>query len=174
LARFEVGSLANFCCRGRFLLGAGVAICTIKHLAANERNQLLVELLSSEAVTTSAIEGEVLNRASVQSAILRQLGLTSACCLGQPILVSLATTILTHQRSYYEALERANRRNDVTQWLIWFAALASLSLQLPMYSSLLDDGIVFDQSVSGQARVLGNRIRRKSESFWPVEGLPYT
>jgi Fic family protein len=33
--------------------------------------------LSGEAVTTSAIEGEILNRASVQSSILRQLGLGS-------------------------------------------------------------------------------------------------
>ena len=33
--------------------------------------------MSGEAVTTSAIEGEILNRASVQSSILRQLGLAS-------------------------------------------------------------------------------------------------
>jgi Fic family protein len=33
--------------------------------------------MSEEAVTTSAIEGEVLDRASVQSSILRQLGLAS-------------------------------------------------------------------------------------------------
>ena len=33
--------------------------------------------MSGEAVTTSAIEGEVLNRASVQSSILHQLGLAS-------------------------------------------------------------------------------------------------
>src|ERR1700726_4645306 len=43
---------------------------------------------------------------------------------GQPVLVSLATKILSHQKSYYEALERANRRNDITQWLVWFAATA--------------------------------------------------
>jgi Fic family protein len=47
---------------------------------------------------------------------------------GQPVLVSLSTTILAHQKSYYEALERANRRNDITQWLqwlVWFAEIAS-------------------------------------------------
>ncbi len=62
----------------KFLLGAGVAIGTVKHLGEDEHSQLLVELMSGEAVTTSAIEGEVLNRASVQSSILRQLGLASA------------------------------------------------------------------------------------------------
>jgi Fic family protein len=247
----------------QFLLGAGVAIGTVKHLSEDEHNQLLVEVMSGEAVTTSAIEGEVLNRASVQSSILRQLGLAShdkrrvlpaeqgiaeimvdlyrsfsqplsdemlfgwhrmvtsgrkdlvdvgryrtsrkpmqvvsgligaptvhfepppskqvpaemkrfvawfnrtapgskeplpaitragtahlffesihpfedgngrigraiaekamTQSFGQPVLVSLATTILAHQKSYYEALERANRRNDITQWLAWFAEIA--------------------------------------------------
>jgi Fic family protein len=60
----------------QFLLGTGVAIGTVKHLEETERKQLAVELMSAEAVTTSAIEGEILNRASVQSSILRQFGLT--------------------------------------------------------------------------------------------------
>jgi Fic family protein len=247
----------------QFLLGAGVAIGTVKHLGQDEHNQLLVEVMSGEAVTTSAIEGEVLNWASVQSSIQRQLGLASpdkrrvmpaeqgiaemmvdlyrsfsqplsnemlfgwhrmvtsgrkdlvdigrfrtsrepmqvvsgpigaptvhfeappskqvpaemkrfvswfnrtapgskeplpaitragtahlffesihpfedgngrigraiaekamTQSFGQPVLVSLATTILAHQKNYYEALERANRRNDITRWLIWFAEIA--------------------------------------------------
>jgi Fic family protein len=247
----------------QFLLAAGVAIGTVKHLGEDEQSQLLVEVMSLEAVTTSAIEGEVLNRASVQSSILRQLGLASpdkrrvlpaeqgiaemmvdlyrsfsqplsnkmlfgwhrmvtsgrkdladigryrtsrepmqvvsgpigaasvhfeappskqipaemkrfvswfnrtapggkeplpavtragtahlffesihpfedgngrigraiaekamTQSIGQPVLVSLATTILAHQKAYYEALERANRRNDITQWLVWFAEIA--------------------------------------------------
>jgi Fic family protein len=43
---------------------------------------------------------------------------------GQPLLVALATTILAHQKSYYEALEKANRQTDVTEWLTWFADIA--------------------------------------------------
>jgi len=247
----------------QFLLATGVAIGTVKHLGEDEQNQLLVEVMSGEAVTTSAIEGEVLNRASVQSSILNQLGLASSdkrrvmpaeqgiaemmvdlyrsCSrplsgemlfgwhrmvtsgrrdlagigkyrttrepmqvvsgpidartvhfeappskqvpaemkrfvswfnrtapgnkeplpaitragtahlffesihpfedgngrigrviaekamtqsFAQPVLVSLATAILAQQKNYYEALERANRRNDITQWLVWFAAIA--------------------------------------------------
>jgi Fic family protein len=247
----------------QFLLGAGVAIGTVKHLGEDEHNQLLVEVMSGEAVTTSAIEGEVLDRASVQSSILRQLGLASpdkrrvmpaeqgiaemmvdlyrsfsqplsnemlfgwhrmmtsgrkdlvdigryrtsrepmqvvsgpigaptvhleappskqvpaemkrfvswfnrtapgsreplpaitragtahlffesihpfedgngrigraiaekamAQSFGQPVLVALATTILAHQMSYYQALERANRQNDITEWLNWFGGIA--------------------------------------------------
>jgi Fic family protein len=247
----------------QFLLDAGVAIGTVKHLGDEEQTQLLVELMSAEAVTTSAIEGEVLNRASVQSSILRQLGLAPADkqrvkpaeqgiaevmvdlyrsfskplsaemlygwhrmvtaerkdltnvgkyrtsreamqvisgrigapkihfeappskqvsaemkrfvwwfngtaprgkeplpaitragtahlyfesihpfedgngrigraiaekaltqSFGQPALVSLATTILAHQKSYYRALENANRQNEITEWLVWFAEIA--------------------------------------------------
>ncbi len=61
----------------KFLLGAGVVLGTVKHLDESEHDQLLVELMSREALTTSAIEGEVLNRASVQSSLLRQFGLPS-------------------------------------------------------------------------------------------------
>ena len=246
----------------QFLLGAGVVIGAVKHLSEDEHNQLFVEVMSGEALTTSEIEGEILNRASVQSSIQRQLGLAAdkrratpaeqgiaemmvdlfrssakpisnemlyrwhrlvvagredlidigkyrtgkepmqvisgrigaqkvhfeappskqvpsemkrfvawfnrtalqgaetlpaitragiahlhfesihpfedgngrigraiaekamAQSFGQPLLVALATTILAHQKSYYEALERANKRVDVNEWLAWFADIA--------------------------------------------------
>lgn len=246
----------------RFLLVAGVAIGTARHLGEDDRRQVLVELMSGEAVTTSALEGEVLSRASVQFSIQRQLGLATesrrvtpaeqgvaemmvdlfrshaeplteellsrwhrmltsgrrdlahvgeyrtsdepvqivsgvvgaanvhfeappsrqvpaemrqflawfertgpegtetlpaitragtahsyfesihpfedgngrigraiaekALTQGfaQPVLTALAATILKHQKSYYEALERANRENKITSWLVWFAGIA--------------------------------------------------
>lgn len=60
-----------------FLLGSGVFLGAIKHLADDDRNQLTVEAMSTEALTTSEIEGEILDRASVQSSIQRQLGLAA-------------------------------------------------------------------------------------------------
>jgi len=59
----------------RFLVEAGECIGAIKHLTSDDRNQLTVEAMSTEAVTTSEIEGEILDRASVQSSIRNQLGL---------------------------------------------------------------------------------------------------
>jgi Fic family protein len=59
----------------QFLRGTGVLIGSAKHLREDDRNQLIVEGMSGEAVTTSEIEGEILSRASVQSSIQRQLGL---------------------------------------------------------------------------------------------------
>ena len=59
----------------QFLLGGGVFLGTVGHLNAADKEQLTVEALSVEAITTSEIEGEFLDRASVQSSIRRQLGL---------------------------------------------------------------------------------------------------
>ena len=61
----------------QFLLGGGTFVGAIKHLGEADRNQLTVEAMSTEALTTSEIEGEILDRASVQSSIQRQLGLAA-------------------------------------------------------------------------------------------------
>ncbi len=59
----------------QFLLGGGILLGTVRHLGDDERNQLTVEAMSTEALMTSEIEGEILDRASVQSSIQKQLGL---------------------------------------------------------------------------------------------------
>ena len=61
----------------QFLLGGGVLMGTVKHLGSEEHDQITIEAISTEALTTSEIEGEILDRASVQSSIRRQLGLAS-------------------------------------------------------------------------------------------------
>lgn len=59
----------------RFLLSGGLLHGVVRHLADEDRDRHLVDAMSEEAVTTSQIEGEVLERSSVQSSIRRQLGL---------------------------------------------------------------------------------------------------
>jgi Fic family protein len=59
----------------RFLLAAGTMVGAVKHVGEGEHARLVLETMSREAMTTSEIEGEVLDRASVQSSIQRQLGL---------------------------------------------------------------------------------------------------
>jgi len=246
----------------QFLIGAGTLVGAVKHLDVEEHDQITVEAISNEALTTSEIEGEILDRASVQSSIRRQLGLATdnrrvgpaergiaemmvdlyrsfaaplsddmlfawhrmlvngrhdlkdvgryrggrdpmqvvsgaiyepkvhfeappssrvpsemarfiawfertepggaeplsaltkagiahlyfesihpfedgngrigraiaekalAQGLGQPTLTALAATILTRRESYYEALEAANKDNEITKWLAWFAGVA--------------------------------------------------
>lgn len=60
-----------------FVRAAGMIRGTMKHLPGEEQERLVVEVIGDEALTTSAIEGDVLSRDSVQSSIRRQLGLAS-------------------------------------------------------------------------------------------------
>ena len=43
--------------------------------------------------------------------------------LGQATLTAAATTILARRREYYDQLELANKGNEVTRWLAWFAGV---------------------------------------------------
>jgi len=43
--------------------------------------------------------------------------------LGQATLTALAAAILSRRKSYYEALEAANKENEITRWLMWFAGV---------------------------------------------------
>ena len=54
---------------------AGVLFGTFQHLSPESKNQIKIEIISNEALKTSEIEGEYLNRDSLQSSILRQFGL---------------------------------------------------------------------------------------------------
>lgn len=54
---------------------SGLLLGAFTHLTEADRTQLKVEMVSNEAMQTSAIEGEYLNRESVQSSIRRQFGL---------------------------------------------------------------------------------------------------
>jgi Fic family protein len=274
----------------RFLLGGGILLGATKHLGESARDQLIVEEMSMEALTTSEIEGEFLNRASVQSSIQKQLGLATADRariapaeqgiselmvglyrsigeplsidtlfswhrmvmrgrrdirdvggfrtnmepmqvisgptyasrvhfeaplskrvpmemdrfvewfnvtapdganplpaltragvahlwfesihpfedgngrigraiaekalvqgFGQTILVALGKSILAHHRAYYDALEAANKRNEVTDWLAWFGAIA-IEAQLRTMAQV--------EFVIGKAKLLGG-LREK-------------
>jgi Fic family protein len=61
----------------RLLLGAGLLFGAFKHLGDEDKRQLTVELISNEALKTSAIEGAYLDRDSLQSSIRRQFGLAT-------------------------------------------------------------------------------------------------
>ena len=60
-----------------FLHQSGVFMGSIRHVGEDDKQQLCVELISTEAVNTSEIEGEILNRDSLQSSIRRNFGLAT-------------------------------------------------------------------------------------------------
>jgi len=84
----------------QFLLGSGMFAGTIKHLGDKDREQLTIESISTEALTTSEIEGEILDRASVQSSIRRQLGLATDYRRVKPAEQGIAEMMVSLYRSF--------------------------------------------------------------------------
>lgn len=60
-----------------FLKASGMLIGAFSHLSEEDGNQIKIDLISNEALKTSEIEGEYLNRDSLQSSIRRAFGLDS-------------------------------------------------------------------------------------------------
>lgn len=71
--RYKAAALAPL--ERTFLLRSGEFIGTCKHIGPDDQETLKIELISDEAIKTSAIEGEILDRKSVQSSIIHQFGL---------------------------------------------------------------------------------------------------
>lgn len=59
----------------RFLHLAGESLGAFKHVSEDDKDRLRVELISEEALQTSKIEGEILDRDSLQSSIGKQFGI---------------------------------------------------------------------------------------------------
>ena len=89
-----------------FLVGSGVLAGTVKHLDEGDREQLTIEAISAEALTTSEIEGETLDRASVQSSIRKQLGLATDKRRAGPAEQGIAEMMVDLYRSFAKPLSR--------------------------------------------------------------------
>ncbi len=59
----------------RFLHSSGVLTGALTHMDDKQRQHITIDLMCTEAVKSSEIEGEILNRDSVQSSIRRNFGL---------------------------------------------------------------------------------------------------
>jgi Fic family protein len=73
-----------------FIENAAISVGTMRHLGKDDREEVVIELLSSDALSTSAIEGEVLDRESVQSSLRRQLGMSAAAYRSRPAEAGIA------------------------------------------------------------------------------------
>lgn len=100
--RYKRGKLVK--AEATFLKGAGVVLGTCEHLAEEEAQRLKIELISTEAVKTSAIEGEILDRDSVQSSVRRQLGLQAENLRISETEAGIAEMMVSLYRSIEESL----------------------------------------------------------------------
>lgn len=87
-----------------FVLGTGVFMGTWKHLRSIDQEQLVVEAIGTEALRTSEIEGEILDRASVQSSVRIQLGLDTGKRRVKPAEQGIAEMMVNLYRSFSEPL----------------------------------------------------------------------
>jgi len=72
--RFHATRLSQL--EDHFLLQSGRLLGAWQHLAPDSQNQIKIDLLSNEALKTSEIEGEYLDRDSVKSSVRRQFGMS--------------------------------------------------------------------------------------------------
>ena len=90
-----------------FTEGAGIIIGASQHLTLQSNQNVLIDLMCTEALYSSEIEGEFLNRESVRSSIQKELGLSTDNLKGNlaeqgiaKLMVNLYQTIpetLSHQ-----------------------------------------------------------------------------
>jgi Fic family protein len=59
----------------KFHKNSGLIVGSVVHLGEKDIEQLKIELLTQEALSTSVIEGEILKRESIQSSIRKHFGL---------------------------------------------------------------------------------------------------
>jgi Fic family protein len=101
---FRYDSTALEAMESEFLISSGVLLGVCKHLDKDQFDTLRVELVSEEALKTSEIEGEFLNRDSLQSSIRRQFGLQSDLRRIPPAEEGIAEMMVTVYQTWNEAL----------------------------------------------------------------------
>ncbi len=100
--RYDAAAIAPF--EQQFLLSSGEILGAVHHIGPTERDQLRIDLLSDEAMKTSAIEGEMLDRLSVQSSLRRHLGLSPDSYPAKPREQGVAEMMVDVYSNYAEPL----------------------------------------------------------------------
>jgi Fic family protein len=88
-----------------FLRQGGIVVGTIRHVPDEERLSLIIELISTEALKTSEIEGEMLDRTSVQSSLRRQFGLQDDARRTSPAEQGISEMLADLYRRWSEPLD---------------------------------------------------------------------
>lgn len=92
-------------------------------------------------------------------------------CLGNPTLIALSQTIQSYRKNYYKALELNSQKNEITEWLVYFAEtiLNAQNYSLNMVDFLIEKTKLYDR-VKGQLnerqeKVLERIFREGLEGF---------
>jgi len=103
--RWKVAEMERY--ERQFLRQAGMVSGCLKHLSEDEQSGLTVELISTEAVKTSEIEGDILDRDSVQSSVRRNFGLDADARRVPPAERGIAEMMVDLYRTFDGSLTHA-------------------------------------------------------------------
>jgi Fic family protein len=101
--RWDAEVVAGF--EAQFMQNTGIQIGAAKHLDDETRQLVLVDMLTGEALKTSEIEGEILNRDSVQSSILGQFGVSPEQKRVPPAERGISELMIDLYRNFAESLD---------------------------------------------------------------------
>ncbi len=86
---------------------AGILTGALIHVDTTNSDEFKINLLSDEAVHTSAIEGDILDRASVQSSVRRGFGLITPLRSHKPAEHGIAELMVDLYKTYADPLDHA-------------------------------------------------------------------
>ncbi|EFO30632.1 toxin-antitoxin system, toxin component, Fic family [Roseibium sp. TrichSKD4] len=87
-----------------FLKQSGVVVGALRHITSKDKDDFIIDLISTEAIKTSAIEGEFLNRDSVQASLRRNFGLDTTAKRATPAEQGIALMMTALYQTYDEPL----------------------------------------------------------------------
>lgn len=96
----------------QFLLGFGSAYAFLKNIGDNEYNQFIVEILSQEGQESARIEGEILDRESLQSSIKKHFGMQAVLEQKSKKESAIADLLC----DVYEIFDKPLTHNMLSQW----------------------------------------------------------
>lgn len=108
----------------QFLLGVGSAFAFLKNIGQQEYSQYVVEILSLEGLESSKIEGEILDRESLQSSIQQHFGLNTTLKQGAHKESGMAELLC----DVYDSFDKRLTHKMLWQWhLRLFKAQSSIT-----------------------------------------------
>lgn len=102
---FEYNKIAFY--EAEFLKKSGICFGAITHMSDEDKHMLKVEILSDEALKTSKIEGEILDRDSIQVSICKQFGLETDHRKIPPKEKGIAGMMLDLYHTFHEPLKHS-------------------------------------------------------------------
>lgn len=79
---------------------AGESFGIVKHFSSSEKRDITIQMISNEALKTSEIEGEILDRESLQSSIKRHFGLKAPSTYNHPAENGIAEMVIDLYHHY--------------------------------------------------------------------------